>query len=375
MKVLHLINGLGASGAEVMLFNLARKLKERGVEQSLVTLMPGGSLEERFIAEGFNPRDVGMRQGVPSVGALLRLRSEIRKSGADVVLAWLYHSCWAASLAAPRDVPVVWGIHHTLTKLSEEKRLTRFLIQGGTWLSRRVAGYVYVSQLSADQHFDVGYPRTNAAVIPNGFDLEGLEPSERVRADVRREQGIAEGATVFGSAARYHPNKNHIGLVEAFGAVTQGREDAVLLLAGRGVDSANQELAEAVSASGAASRIRLLGERSDMGRLMNAMDFYVSASRWSESFPLVLGEAMATKVPCIATDLGDCAYIVGETGKVIEADNSDALQKALAWGLNTSVEERSRLGELARKRVGEKFGLDPVADRYIDVLKGAARPC
>ena len=91
--------------------------------------------------------------------------------------------------------------------------------------------------------------------------------------------------------------------------------------------------------------------------------------------PLVLGEAMATKVPCIATDLGDCAYIVGETGKVIEADNSDALQKALAWGLNTSVEERSRLGELARKRVGEKFGLDPVADRYIDVLKGAARPC
>ena len=143
VKVLHLINGLGASGAEVMLFNLARKLKERGVEQSLVTLMPGGSLEERFIAEGFNPRDVGMRQGVPSVGALLRLRSEIRKSGADVVLAWLYHSCWAASLAAPRDVPVVWGIHHTLTKLSEEKRLTRFLIQGGTWLSRRVAGYVY----------------------------------------------------------------------------------------------------------------------------------------------------------------------------------------------------------------------------------------
>lgn len=55
MKVLHLINGLCAAGAEVMLFNLARKLKERGVEQSLVTLMPGGGLEERFIAEGLEP--------------------------------------------------------------------------------------------------------------------------------------------------------------------------------------------------------------------------------------------------------------------------------------------------------------------------------
>lgn len=374
MKVLHLINGLGASGAEVMLFNLARKLKERGVEQSLVTLMPGGSLEECFIAEDFKPRDVGMKQGVPSVGALLRLRAEIKESGADVVLAWLYHSCWAASLAAPRDVPVVWGIHHTLTKLSEEKRLTRFLIQGGTWLSRRVAGYVYVSQLSADQHFHVGYPRANAVVIPNGFDLDGLEPSEHVRAEVRRELGIAEGATVFGSAARHHPNKNHVGLVQAFGAVTQGREDAVLLLAGRGVDSANRHLAEAVASLGAASKIRLLGERSDMARLMNGMDFYVSASRWSESFPLVLGEAMATKVPCIATDLGDCAYIVGETGKVIEADNAESLEKALAWALDTSAEERIRLADLARKRVAEKFGLDPVADRYIEVLKSVARP-
>lgn len=374
MKVLHLINGLCAAGAEVMLFNLARKLKERGVEQSLVTLMPGGGLEERFIAEGLEPRDVGMKQGVPSVGALLRLRSEIRTSGADVVLAWLYHSCWAASLAAPSGVPVVWGIHHTLTKLSEEKRLTRLLIQGGTWLSRRVAGYVYVSQLSADQHFEVGYPRTNAAVIPNGFDLEGLSPSEKIRHDVRRELGVVESATVFGSAARYHPNKNHVGLVEAFGAVAQEREDAVLLLAGRGVDSANRELAEAVAASGAASRIRLLGERTDMARLMNGMDFYVSASRWSESFPLVLGEAMATKVPCIATDLGDCAYIVGDIGRVIEADRPEALKNALAWALNLGVDDRKRLGELARRRVGEKFGLDPVADRYIEVLKGVTRP-
>lgn len=374
MKVLHLINGLCAAGAEVMLFNLARKLKERGVEQSLVTLLPGGSLEERFIAEGLEPRDVGMKQGVPSVGALLRLRSEIRTSGADVVLAWLYHSCWAASLAAPSGVPVVWGIHHTLTKLSEEKRLTRLLIQGGAWLSRRVAGYVYVSQLSADQHFEVGYPRTNAAVIPNGFDLEGLSPSEKIRHDVRRELGVVESATVFGSAARYHPNKNHVGLVEAFGAVAQEREDAVLLLAGRGVDSANRELAEAVAASGAASKIRLLGERTDMARLMNGMDFYVSASRWSESFPLVLGEAMATKVPCIATDLGDCAYIVGDIGRVIEADRPEALKNALAWALNLGVDDRKRLGELARRRVGEKFGLDPVADRYIEVLKGVTRP-
>ena len=374
MRVLHVINGLGASGAEIMLFNLAVRLREMGVEQEILTLMPGGSLVECFRAEGFMPTDVAMKQGIPSLAALRSLRAHIRRSQADVILGWMYHSCWAVSLAAPRGTPVVWGVHHTLTKLSAERPLTRLLIRLGPFLKRSVSHYVYVSNTSAQQHFEIGYPTYNATVIPNGFDMRRFVSDPLVRAAVRAELGIPESATVFGSAARYHPNKNHIGLVEAFGAATQGREDAVLLLAGRGVDSANQELVGAVAASGAASKIRLLGERSDMARLMNGMDFYVSASRWSESFPLVLGEAMATKVPCIATDLGDCAYIVGETGKVIEADDSEALAKALAWALETSAEERSRLGELARKRVAEKFGLDPVADRYIEVLKGVARP-
>lgn len=372
MRVLHIINRLGASGAEVMLLNLAVKLREMGVDQEVLTLMPGGSLDERFRAEGFTPTNIGMRQGVPSLSAFRRLRELIRKSEPDVILGWMYHSCWAASLAAPRGTPIVWGLHHTLTKLSAERPLTRFLIQFGTSFKRSVSHYVYVSNTSAEQHFGIGYPRENATVIPNGFDMRRFVPEPSLRAEARAELGIGEGAVVFGAAARFHPMKNQVGLVKAFVKATEGYGKAVLVMAGRGVDAQNADLIGAQQTGTTGGRVLLLGERSDMARLMNSFDFYVSPSGWGESFPLVLGEAMASGVPCITTDLGDCAYIVGDSGVVLPPGDSDALAAALRGALEMAPAARAEMGAAARRRIEEHFSLDPVAAQYFDVLQHAA---
>lgn len=375
MRVLHVINGLGASGAEIMLFNLAVKLRDMGVDQDVLTLMPGGSLEQRFRAEGFSPTDIGMKQGIPSLSAFNKLREQVRKSQADVILGWMYHSCWAVSLAAPRGTPVVWGLHHTLTKLSSERPLTRFLIQFGTVFKRSVSHYVYVSNTSAEQHFALGYPQLNATVIPNGFDMQRFVPDSSLREAVRAELGIPGNAVVFGAAARFHPMKNQVGLVKAFVKATAGHGNAVLVMAGRGVDTHNADLVRAQQAETTGGRVLLLGERSDMTRLMNAFDFYVSPSGWGESFPLVLGEAMASGVPCITTDLGDCAYIVGDTGVVIPPGDDGALVDALCGALAMDLPARAALGCAARRRIEERFSLDPVAERYLAVLRNAvARP-
>lgn len=372
MRVIHIINRLGASGAEVMLFNLALKLREMGVEQEVLTLMPGGSLEERFRAEGFIPTNIGMKQGVPSLSAFRRLRTLIGECQGDVVLGWMYHSCWAASLAAPRGTPVVWGLHHTLTKLSAERPLTRFLIQFGTFFRRSVSHYVYVSNTSAEQHFALGYPRQNSTVIPNGFDMQRFVPDPSLRKAVRAELGVPDDAVVFGAAARFHPMKNQVGLVQSFVKATEGHENAVLVMAGRGVDTQNADLVGAQQADTAGGRVLLLGERSDMARLMNAFDFYVSPSGWGESFPLVLGEAMASGVPCITTDLGDCAFIVGDSGVVVQPGDADALVGALRGALAMSPSARAELGVAARQRIEERFSLDPVAAQYREVLLRAA---
>jgi glycosyltransferase involved in cell wall biosynthesis len=369
VKILHVINGLDASGAEIMLLNLARKLNEYGVEQEVVTLLQGGSLVERVRDAGLTVRHLGMRQGIPSLRAFRSLGREIQRAKPDLVVAWMYHSCFAASLAAPRNLPVVWSIHHTLSQLEQEKLLTRLLIKNGPRLKKRVARYVYVSQTSARHHLEVGYPEDNYEVIPNGFDLSAFQSRERVREGVRAELGLSAEQVVFGSAARFHPMKNHVGLIESFSAVAKDTPDAVLLLVGRGVDEANTQLQQALERGGIQGRVLLLGERSDMTRIMNGIDVYVSASMWGESFPMVLGEAMASGIPCVTTDLGDCANIIADTGRVVAPGDDMALQEAMRWMIKQGAEGRKLLGIKARSRIEENFSLDRVAEQYLLLCK------
>jgi len=87
---------------------------------------------------------------------------------------------------------------------------------------------------------------------------------------------------------------------------------------------------------------------------------------------LVLGEAMASGVPCITTDLGDCAFIVGDSGVVVQPGDADALVGALRGALAMSPSARAELGVAARQRIEERFSLDPVAAQYREVLLHAA---
>ena len=73
------------------------------------------------------------------------------------------------------------------------------------------------------------------------------------------------------------------------------------------------------------ARVHLLGKRQDIPRLTAALDI---ASSFGEGLPNVIGEAMACGIPCVVTDVGDSALIVGETGKVVPPRNPAALSVA-----------------------------------------------
>jgi len=106
-----------------------------------------------------------------------------------------------------------------------------------------------------------------------------------------------------------------------------------------------------------------LGERADVPRLTAALDI-ASSSSWGEAFPNVLGEAMSCGVPCVATDAGDAALIVGGTGLIVPRGNAAALAQAWDEMLALSHDERQALGAQARARVSECFELGAISQRY-----------
>ena len=102
-----------------------------------------------------------------------------------------------------RRPPVLWNIRHSVDRLEQEKRSTRWVIRAGATLSRRPEGIIYNSRVSAKQHERLGYRHDRGVVIPNGFDTDRFQPSQQRRRQQRGTLGIADNQLVVGMVARY----------------------------------------------------------------------------------------------------------------------------------------------------------------------------
>ncbi len=151
--------------------------------------------------------------------------------------------------------------------------------------------------------------------------------------------------------------------MEAAGYISAQIPRVHYLLCGEGVTWDNAELARWIGSMGERGMWHLLGLRRDVPRLNAALDLAVSSSV-GEGFANVLGEAMACEVPCVVTDVGDSAWIVGETGKVVPPRDPRAIADACVELLEMDPDERHRLGAAARTRVREQFDLGTIAARY-----------
>ena len=106
-----------------------------------------------------------------------------------------------------------------------------------------------------------------------------------------------------------------------------------------------------------------------MADLMSAMDVLCLCSAWGEGFPNVLGEGMAVSVPCVATDIGDSALVIGDCGVVVKPQDKMALVVGIESLLGLPATERRLLGEQARRRIEDKFALGAIVGRYAALYK------
>jgi glycosyltransferase involved in cell wall biosynthesis len=104
---------------------------------------------------------------------------------------------------------------------------------------------------------------------------------------------------------------------------------------------------------------------------MRALDVLVSASAYGEGFPNVIGEAMASGVPCVATDVGDSAVVIGDTGRIVPPKDPAALAAAIEAMLDLPQEELHELGRRARARIEAEFSIGNCLGRYSELFDSA----
>jgi len=330
IRVMHVITGLDIGGAEMMLYKLLAAHLHEPEDVLVVSLGDAGGLGDKIRELGITVDCLGIRPNLSAPIALLAFRRIARSFRPDIIQGWMHHGNLAALLAGycvTGQQRVLWNIRQSLYRLADEKQLTRGVIRGSALLSTRADTIIYNSKLSKIQHEQFGFSPQRGKLIPNGFDMKHFAPSVETRLAVRYELGIPLDAPVVGHIARFHPMKDHALFLRAAVYLYRRNPKIHFLLCGNGVDHNNPEITRYLC-DFPKEQMHLLGERYDIARLMQAMDVFCLSSV-SESFPNVLGEAMACGVVCVTTDVGDSGDIVGEHGRVVPARNEAALSEAV----------------------------------------------
>lgn len=375
-KVLHTITGLTMGGAEMMLYRLLARGDRTRLSPAVLSLLSPGPVGERMRALGVPVRTLGMRQEQPLSPALLRLVGIARAVRPTLIQGWMYHGNLTASLCALLSgrQPVIWNVRHSISDLKRETLLTRGIIRAGAALSWSPRAIIYNSRRGAAQHEAIGYDPAKTMVIPNGFDCQLFRPRPAMRRRLCQEAGIDEAAAIIGMIARNHPQKDPGNLIKATALLVGRGVHLHVVIVGPGFDAGNSELVRAIHQAGIAERVSLLGQRHDIPEVVAGLDIATLTSAWGEGFPNVLGEAMASGVPCVATDVGDSAWIVGRAGLVVPAGDPEALADALGRLIALGPQERQQLGAAARARVLQDFGVDEIVRQYETLYEQALAP-
>lgn len=378
IRIFHLITTLETGGTELMLERLLGRMGNDDFLNDVVSLTGIGSVGRRLIDQGFCVHGLGMPSGRLTLRGLVRLWRLLRLEKPTILQTWLYHADLLGlifgRLAGISNV--CWNIRCSYMQLVKYRPSTKWTIKLCSFLSGLPTAIITNSREALRFHMNLGYKADRWKVIPNGFDVEEFKPRRQAKARLLEELGLAHGTNkkcgeeekpenrllLIGFIARYDPMKDHSTFIKAGCVVLQKRRHVHFILAGRGVTWANKILAGQIPDLWK-DHFHLLGERSDIQDITAALDIASSVSH-GEGFPNIIGEAMASGVPCVVTDSGDSEAIVGDTGYVVPSNDAAALSSALLKLIDAGRPRREKLGGLARKRIEQHFALADTLRQY-----------
>ena len=366
IKICFVITSLSVGGAETMLLRLLENIDRAKFSPHVISLTSKGVIAEKIELLGIPVEVIGMRPGALSISSILTLYKVLKSVRPDVMHTWMYHSDLIGGvvgrLAGIRNI--IWGIHHSNLDRDKNKKSTLMIVKLCAKLSwvlpKKIISCANRSKLV---HVHNGYLEDKIIVIQNGFDFNKYHPEASDVDYLRREFSLSHETLLVGHIARFDSQKNHIGFLECASYIAKSIPNAVFFMVGEGVDSANKILREEIDRYCLQGRIYLLGRRADIPEILSGIDLLISSSH-GEAFPIVVGEAMASGVPCVVTDVGDSAELVGDTGAVVIAGDMSSLAENAIKILTKDSAIRRSLGDKARKRIVENYGIDSITRRH-----------
>lgn len=361
-----LCRSLGIGGTERQVVVLAKGLRQRGHHVGVLVFYGRGELEcelHEHHVPVFDMQKAGRWDTVPF---LLRCARAVREFRPTVLYGFLPTPNLLGLLLKPivPGVPIVWGVRASNVDLSQYDSLSRLVFRAECSVSRFADLIICNSRAGLEYAAAHGFPRQKMIAIPNGIDVEHFRPDATSRFAVRAEWSVTRDKTLIGLVGRLDPMKDHATFFEAAAMLAARRPDLRFVCVGDGSEPYKSELRRVASGLGLDSKLIWAGDRRDMPAVYNALDVCVSAS-CTEGFSNTIAESMACGIPCVVTDVGDSALVVGHKGEIVPP----RAPAALAEGLSRMLPQLStEFAEAVRDQIVSRYSIETLISNTVEAL-------
>lgn len=367
MKILHIISSGGMYGAEAVILNLSRSLDPSSHSSVLAVFSnssnPNLQLHEAATRQGIESHLIPCRgQMDPSVlQSIRRLADRVKP---DVVHAHGYKADIYTYLAMRKSsIPLVSTCHTWY----DNDLVVSLYGAADRYVLRKYAAVVSVSDEVTQRLLRSGVAAQKIHLVRNGIELQ---PFDAATPTLREDSRIPHGNFIVGLIGRLASEKGVDIFLRAAARVVVAIPSASFVVAGDGPD--RRALEAMIYQLKLRDKVFMLGRRDDMPSIYASLDIMVSSSR-QEGLPIALLEGMASRLPIIATSVGDVPSLIihDESGMLVPAEDDETLAQAIVSLLRDSA-ARQRLGARARQTIEQEFSANRMAADYLHVYEQAA---
>ena len=358
IRILFLLNSLHQGGAERQLVTLLHELDRKRFRSTVVTYYQGGTWEETVKRmPGVDLHCLCLKNRFDLARMIFALSRIIQKTKPYILYGLLGDACTLAlihgKILARRKV--IWGLRATNMDFSQYSLSSGWVYRLNAYLSKWVDRIIANSWTGSKYHVAQGYARDRIVVICNGIDTEHFSPQPEKGADLRLTWGFGHDTPLIGRVGRLDPMKDYPTFLKAAAILAGRRPNAHFVIVGGGPDQMLNDLKALSGSLGLDEHVLWLGPSEDLPSIYSACAFTSSSSSFGEGFPNVVAESLACEVPCVATDVGDSAGVVGPGGIIVPAENPAALAEAWEQILSLPQEKRRQMGQEGRKHIVRNF--------------------
>lgn len=357
MRIVFLARKLDQGGTERQIVTLATALKNRGHDIHVVLFYRGGAFDTELGAANIPMYFIEKSGRWDLIKFIVRLTLCIHKLEPNIIYSFLDTPNILSALISPiiGRPKLVWSVRAARMEMHHYDWLIRTIPQIEARLSPLTDVVVANSLAGKEWAIERGFPAQKIIVIENGIDTNKFKFNSEERERLRARWGIGSKGFAIGLVARLDPMKDHQNFLKACALVSRYRDDLHFICVGGGPSNYLFELQQLAFQLGISDKIIWLGSVPNMPGVYSALDIVISSSI-GEGFSNAVAEAMACERPCVVTDVGDSARIVGDLGVVVPPRDPFALANGI-FKMIDRLKKSPDLGYQNRARIVNNFSV------------------